>query len=133
MSDTSGVSSFTARGGKGKYRIFAQVICIGEDISIALWGGTSPHIGSVAVAIPWPSRKKEATVSSTTSVFNFSGHKDEQVARMVAEHVAAVLNRNTVVTAGIHIDNITKAGIRRILLNAEALCTVISNGLTIRL
>ncbi len=41
--------------GKGRYRIEAEAHCIGKDIIVAIWGGTGPHIGSVAAAVPRPS------------------------------------------------------------------------------
>jgi hypothetical protein len=41
---------------------------------------------------------------------------------MFSEKVAASLERNIVATAGVHIDNITKEGIAKVLQNCEVLC-----------
>lgn len=82
-------------------------------------GGTKPHVGAVAVAIPRPSLKDADRLSSTSSVFTLIGHKDDEVARQISEALASKLNRVAVVSAGMHIDNATDADIRKILQNAE--------------
>jgi len=105
--------------GRGKYRIYADIRCIGDDILIALWGGTKPHIGSVVLSTPRPSLNNTRDRSVTSSVYNCIGHKDEAVARLVSEKVAVMINRITVVTAGIHIDNMTEYDLRNIMKNVE--------------
>ncbi|MEI6125047.1 MAG: hypothetical protein WCQ99_00700 [Pseudomonadota bacterium] len=114
-----------ASTGKGKYRIDAEVRFMGADIIISVWGGTKPHIGTVVISVPRPSLKNPQNISATSSVFNFTGHKDEAVARMFSEKIAAACNRNTVTTAGIHLDSITKNEVRKILKNAETLSVLL--------
>lgn len=125
MSVNADVHSFDAAAGKGKYRIAAHVRFIGEDIIIIISGGTKPHLGSIAVALPRPSLEDPEKLSATSSVFNFAGHKDEVIARMFSERIAAIFNRNIVTTAGIHIDDPTKSEIDKILTNAETLCSIL--------
>lgn len=115
--------------GRGRYRVEAEARRIGRDVVIIIWGGTKPHIGSIAVALPRPSLADPQKMSATSSVFNLVGHKDDLVARMFAEKIAAALRHNTVATAGIHIDNIEKEGIRKFLVNCEQLSVKLLNKL----
>jgi len=112
----------TATGGRGKYRVAAEARRIGADIIVSVWGGTKPHIGSVAAAIPRPSLKDLKKKSATSSVINFSGHRDDIVSKLFSERIAARLGRNCVATAGIHIDNATGESIDIILKNCETAC-----------
>lgn len=99
----------------------ASLQTIGEDVLIAVWGGTLPHIGALAVAIPHPESTPERERSSTVLQFSFPGHRDEVVARRVAERVASALQRTVAVSAGIHIPDITPDGIEAVLANTDAL------------
>lgn len=94
---------------------------IGDDYLVAIWGGEKPHIGAVAAAQPRPSRKKPETTSATASVICFPAHKEYEIVRVVSEKLAAALNANVVVTAGIHWDNISKEGIGKVMSNTKML------------
>jgi hypothetical protein len=107
--------------GSPPYKVEAQVTLIGSDLLVALYGGSKPHIGSVAVALPRPSLKDKKQMSSTSSVYNFLGHKDYVIAQRVAELLSSRLNKNVVVVAGIHIDGISKKGIAKVLENCDKL------------
>ena len=107
--------------GSSHYKVEAQVTLISSDILVILTGGHKPHIGSIAVALPRPSLKDEKRVSSTSSVYNFLGHKDYVVAQRVAELLSSRLNKNVVVIAGIHIDKISKKGIGKVIENCDKL------------
>jgi len=112
----------TAAGGKGKYRVAAEARRIGADIIVSVWGGTKPHIGSVAAAAPRPGISDPKKMSATSSVINYSGHKDDIVSKLFSERIAARLGRNCVATAGIHIDNATDQTIAILLRNCESVC-----------
>jgi len=45
--------------------------------------------------------------SASTSVLTVVGHKDDELARQVSTVLASKLNRNVIVTCGIHLDKIT--------------------------
>lgn len=107
--------------GSPPYKVEAQLTLIGSDLLVALCGGSHPHIGSVVVALPRPSRKDKKRMSSTSSVYNFLGHKDDVIAQRVAERLASGLNKNVVVVAGVHIDGITEKGIARVIENCDNL------------
>ena len=116
---------FTVRTHEDEYDITAGVRLIGQDILVAIWGGEKPHIGAVAMAQPRPSLKDPDATSATASVFTYVGHKEDDLAKAAAEILAAALNTNVVVTAGIHWDNLTKEGIQQIIHNSEILIDLI--------
>ena len=115
--------------GSSPYKVRAEVKLVGSDLLVILHGGSKPHIGSVAVAHPRLSLKDKKQVSSTASLYNFLGHKDGVVAQKVSETLSAVLNRNVVVVAGIHVDRITQKGIEKILENCDKLADKIYKSL----
>ena len=107
------------------YRLEASVQAIGKDLLIAIWGGDRPHIGAVAVAQPRASLKDQSVRSATASVFCYVGHKDDVIAKEVAERLSAALNRNVTVTVGIHWDDLQEAGIKAVVANSQQLANMI--------
>ncbi len=105
--------------GSMPYEVRAEVCQIGEDVVILVSGGEKPHVGAVAVGIPRPSLEDPDVVSSTASVFALVGHKEDDVAKIIARKISALLNKNTVVTVGIHVDNINAEGIKLIQENCN--------------
>lgn len=79
---------------------------LGAHLVICVSGGDVPHIGSVVLSTPRPSLTGEGR-SATSSVLNLPGHKDEAVARQVAETLAAKLDTTVCCVCGIHVDNAT--------------------------
>jgi hypothetical protein len=115
--------------GEDIYKVVAEVKIIGDDLMISVWGGTKPHIGSISVSVPRPGLKDGTIMSSTSSVINLIGHKDEVIARKFSEQLAAKFNRNAIATAGVHIDDITENQINIIMQNITALCLDVINKL----
>lgn len=107
--------------GSSPYKVEAEVRLVGSDLLVTLYGGSKPHIGSIAVALPRPSLKNKKQISSTSSVYNFLGHKDGVVAQSMSEILSARLNKNVVVVAGIHVDRIKQKGIEKVLENCDKL------------
>ena len=95
-------------------KLIVKIFRIGDDIHITLQGGEKPHIGCVVLAVPRPSMEGNGTRSSTASVLNVTGHKDEILCRWLAEQMAARENAVTVCCGGFHMDHITKAQIREV-------------------
>lgn len=100
--------------GKGKHRVEATGNLISNDLLVTIPGGTAPHIGAIAIAIPRPSLKDPNLTSSTSSVYTRTSHKDGIIARKEAESLAGRLNRVVVVTAGVHIDRATITDINKL-------------------
>ncbi len=122
ISDKKKIDTVRHSAGKGRHRIFAEAKIIGNDVLVSVWGGTQPHIGSIAVSLPRPSLADPVDTSVTTSVFNFAGHKDDIITTMFAEKIAVNFNCKTVTTAGIHVENLKKKDLDLMLENAENLC-----------
>ena len=118
-------TEFTIKTDTGAYDLTASVRWIGPDLLVAIWGGEKPHIGAVAMAQPRPSLKDPEVTSSTASVFSYVGHKEDELAKATAEILAATLETNVIVTAGIHWDNLPENGIQRVIKNSEILVEII--------
>ncbi|GFO84308.1 prenylated flavin chaperone LpdD [Anaerostipes butyraticus] len=100
-------------------KLIVKIFRIGKDIHMTLQGGEKPHIGCVVLAVPRPSLDGNGTGSSTASVINVTGHKDEILCRWMAEQVAARENAVTVCCGGFHMDHITKEQILEVKKAAE--------------
>jgi hypothetical protein len=111
------------KSGRGRFCVMAEARFIGEDILVSVWGGTKPHIGSVAVAQARPSLKDPRRASATSSVINFPGHKDDIVSKMFAERISSAKNCRCIATAGIHVDSASNSDLSKILRNCETLCS----------
>ena len=111
----------------GDYPIEAAVRTVGDDLLIAVWGGTHPHVGAVGIAHPRPSLKDPEQVSATASVYTVVGHKEDAVVQRMATKIATALNRMVVVTAGIHWDGLTSEAIGKIVEGCETLTRKIIN------
>jgi len=83
----------------------------GEDLVVAVGGGDRPHVGCIVVAVPVPSKRRPGESSASVSVVTLPPHKEEPIARPIAERLAARLGRVTVVTAGVHEDGLDSNGI----------------------
>lgn len=89
------------------YLLTCQVIPMGKDYTVTVCGGSLPHVGSAVMAQARPSLTGSGT-SATSSVLNCVGHKDEAIARILAEKIAVRGNCTVVCVCGIHLDNITE-------------------------
>lgn len=97
------------------YVVEAEAVRIGPDILVYVWGGERPHIGAVAAAQPRPSLADPDKNSATASVLSYVGHKEDGVAKEMAEAISARFDTNAVVTAGIHWDDLPADGIRIVI------------------
>lgn len=108
--------------GNDRFLLSAQAQFIGTDILVSIFGGTRPHIGSVVVSTPRKSLKYPEKTSATSSIINITGHKDEAIARMFSEKIAAAFSCTTVAVAGFHVDNLSPGEIDTVLSYAGTLC-----------
>lgn len=93
---------------------------IGNNFSLTIGGGEE-HIGCVILAVPRPSLDNVNEIKSTVSILNVVNHKDDEVAKPLAEELCIVSNKPAVVIAGIHFDCLTIEGIGIIKdINKEA-------------
>jgi gallate decarboxylase subunit D len=87
---------------------------VGNDILVVLTGGTA-HIGAVAMAEARPSLMDPQKAGATSSVYTYIGHKEDLIAKTMAEKVAKNLSRKVVVVAGIHWDHLKNDEIESIV------------------
>lgn len=118
--------SWNVSASNDKFEVSAEVLEMGDDCLVAVWGGTRPHIGAVGMAQVRPSLRDPNKPSATSSVFTFVGHKEDVVAKTLAEELARRLERNTVVAVGIHWDNLSEDDTASI----SRLCQVIFEKIT---
>lgn len=108
------MKKFSVEISEGKFKIEGLVQIIGQDILLSIWGGTRPHIGSVALAQPRPSLRNPKKWSSTSSDLTLLGHKEDLIAKKISERLASNLRRNAIVTVGFHWDNLTNKEIKTV-------------------
>lgn len=113
----------------GGRHLEARVEELGDDLVVAVGGGERPHVGSIVLAQPGPSRVPGRTWSASCSVLTIPPHKEEPIARGIATRLAEDLGRVTVVTAGVHDDDIDAEGIRCYLRLGQELGEALSRQL----
>ena len=106
---------------KDRFLLKASGYLIGQDLLIAIWGGTHPHIGAVGLAVPRPSLRNKRKTSASSSVLTLLGHKEDVTVKLVSEALASALKKNVVVTAGIHWDDLKPEEISLIVELSKAL------------
>jgi len=111
-------------------RIGATGTAVGDDLVVAVGGGERPHVGCVVLAQPRPSKTRDGLWSASCSVLTIPPHKEEPIARAVATRIAEAFGRVTVVTAGVHDDNIDADGIGVYLRLGEELAEKLVEHLT---
>lgn len=109
------MDSFLAARQKGRFEIQAQVTLLGKDVLVVLCGG-AVHIGAVAMAQPRPSLADPRQSGATSSVYTYVGHKEDTVAKAMAEKLSKGLNRKVVVVAGIHWDHLQEEEIETLVM-----------------
>lgn len=105
----------------------AWVHVAGDDVVVAVSGGARPHVGCVVLAQPGRPRRSTAGWSASSSVLTIPPHKEEPIARSVAERIAADCGRVAVVTAGVHDDGLDRAGIEAYLRLGERLAAAVAD------
>ena len=99
---------------------------VGEDLVIAVGGGERPHVGCVVLAQPYPSKRGGGSFSASTSVLTIPPHKEEAIARPIAIRMAEATGRVTVVTAGVHDDNLSGEGVACYMRLAKELAELLA-------
>ncbi len=120
---------------RGSRLLEAWLRPVGEDWVAVVGGGDRPHIGAVAMGFPKPSVRMSSTRPDATgsdsqgldpmavevTAFNLPHHREEPIARSLAEAMARKSHRTVVVTVGIHEDHLDPEGIQIFLEMTAAL------------
>lgn len=110
-------------------RLDVEATLLDGSCHILLYGGQSPHIGCTVLAEPRPSLTGDGSRSSTASVLNVCGHKDEALCRYLAETVAGCTGYVTVCSGGFHVDGITASQIDEVRAADRILADKLSRAL----
>ena len=78
--------------------ISLKCLFAGEDLSVLIVGGDTPHIGSVTIYSKYEGVKS----------IILKNHKDYIISEKFIEDIKDIVNGNIVVSCGIHVDNITR-------------------------
>jgi len=114
-----------ASSGEGKHRVRSMGILTREGVIVCVLGGDKPHVGAVVLGVPRPSLRSPKEVSATSSVINLVGHKDDEIARPVAEKFARELRQATAVIAGVHIEKASEDDIAKLVENSNQAAEVL--------
>jgi hypothetical protein len=114
----------------GERRLEAWATTAGEDLVVVVGGGARPHVGCVVLAQSRPSTSGSGRRSVTSSVLTIPPHKEEAIARSMAERVAVAVGGTVVVTAGVHDDGLDAAGVETYLALARRLTDRLVDTLT---
>ena len=86
---------------------------VGNDHVLTLTGGEE-HVGAVAVGM-----FDDKSMRASASVISLPGHRDEGIALDGARRVSEITKAATVFIVGIHLDNITKGEIDKIIVASK--------------
>lgn len=108
----------TASAGTGRHHVEGAAVATGSGLTISLTGGDRPHVGAVGLGVPRPSRRQPGRTSATSSVLTVTGHRDDELAKPLAELAASRLGQVVVVVVGLHVNDATAEDIARLSENA---------------
>lgn len=98
---------------ENKWKVSLKSYKMGDDLVLLLQGGEKPHIGAVALAIPY----KE---TASASLISAPEHKDGDLAKPLSEKVAKALKTKVILVVGIHIDDATQKDINQLINNSKS-------------
>ncbi len=107
--------------GEGRARVNVTVNSMGSDLVVRIYNQNA-HIGAVAIG-DYDYEHERASVSVITRL----GHKDDALAGEAAYLLSKSIRRPVCVIAGVHLDNITREEIDKILANTKIAISEIIN------
>lgn len=111
------VNQLVFQAGEGKYRVTMLVTITDDGLIAQILGGEKPHVGAVAFSVPGPGVVNPEKTGCNTTVVPLLGHKDDEVAKPVAEELAKAWGSPVVVIVGVHVDNAGKEDVKELLNN----------------
>lgn len=110
------------------YTVNCEIIHMGKDYTIAVYGGDTPHVGAVVMSVARPSLTGNG-IGVTSSVLSGMGHKDDVIAKWFAEEIAKKTASTVVCSCGIHVDDITPEQIEQVQKSCGILLQKILNSI----
>lgn len=105
---------FVERSFKSR-QLRVEGIRVGKDISVTVYGGHIPHIGGVAMSIMSPALHEPERLTCTEHMVSVQGHKEADLARIVATRLAKEFECTVTVACGIHYADASKDDIEAVL------------------
>ena len=115
----SGIEPLVVTAGRGVRSLRAVACRAGADLTVTVTGGSAPHVGCVVLSQAYSGR--DGGVRVTSSVVALPPHREEALARPLAETLAQALRGTVVVAAGVHEDGLTPEGVADYLRLGEEL------------
>lgn len=108
--------------GEGRLQVYVQATLTVDGLAIVLTGGERPHVGGMAMSVPRPLAGRPDTWITPRQ-----GHRDSDVATLVAELLCRETGCCTAVIAGIHIDQATPGEIDLLIQNSQEAARRLAN------
>lgn len=100
----------------GRVIIDLKAIYVGEDLIIIISGGDRPHVGAVS----YGGQEFENKEFKDNTII-YKNHKEHIISQIFSQRIAEVFKGNYIISAGIHLDNITKEEIEIVQRMSEEL------------
>jgi hypothetical protein len=107
---------YRTQTGLPPFQIHLLVTSTKSGLIVQLLGGDKPHVGATVITHPRPSLVPGGGTSCNSIVIPELGHKEDELAKPLAEKIAVALNCTVVLVAGIHVENAGREGIDKIKL-----------------
>ncbi|MGA9139756.1 MAG: hypothetical protein WBZ29_06005 [Methanocella sp.] len=105
----------------GRIEVALEATRIGKDLLVVITGGAG-HIGAVGTGT-------NCGGMAVSSVITTPGHRDDRIAKDMAERITKMLGCNCAVVAGVHYDGITAQEIKDVLILSNALADELEGAL----
>jgi hypothetical protein len=92
---------------------------IGREISLLCIGGSKPHLGGAAMAVPY---ERTSGIGTAVSILSAPGHQDSVLANDLARRFCKIFNRTVFVLCGIHYDNLSSQELSALRGKVFSLC-----------
>ncbi len=109
----------TAAAGIGRHEVHAGATLTGAGLVVILAGGEQPHVGAVGLGVPRPGLRDPELTSASSSVLTLTGHHDDELAKPLAEVIAAQTGQVAVVVVGVHVEGATAEDIGLLRANTR--------------
>lgn len=100
--------------------ISIQITGFGDDLSILIQGGDTPHIGAVSLGVPYTKSHSKKTYVSASNI-SLPGHQDAVITDLIAKKTATALNKTVAVIGGIHYESISIEEIEALIRHVDTL------------
>jgi hypothetical protein len=115
--------------GEGRMQIKLRATITSDGLVVQIFGGDRTHIGALALSLPAPSLNDPGLISCSTTVVPITGHKDDEVAKPVAEDIARSWGSPVLTVVGIHVDRASKRDIDILKNNCKLAAAELINDL----